>query len=175
MTIESTFIHAPRAGRDRRLDRRIRATLRESPCDILFIHRDAERETLEVRLKEIRGALQDINDIAVPIIPVRMTEAWLLFDPAAIRLAADNPNGRVRLSIPRVRAIEQVVDPKKQLADLLCTASEKSGRRLDQFKRDISGRVHRVAEIISDFSPLRALEAFKRFESETLKALTRYK
>jgi hypothetical protein len=103
-----------------------------------------------------------------------MTEAWLLFDPVAIRLAADNPNGRVRLNLPRVREIEQVVDPKKQLADLLCIASEKSGRRLDQFKRDLAGRVHRVAEVINDFSPLRALQAFKRFEAETEGALTRF-
>jgi hypothetical protein len=103
-----------------------------------------------------------------------MTEAWLLFDSAAIRLAADNPNGQARLDLPRVREIEQVANPKKKLADLLCIASEKSGRRLDQFRRDLSGRVHRVAEVIDDFSPLRVLKAFRKFEDDTLEALTKY-
>jgi hypothetical protein len=104
-----------------------------------------------------------------------MMEAWLLFDAAAIRLAADNPHGQVRLNLPRLRELEQLVDPKKRLEELLCAASEKSGRRLEQFKRDIAGRVHRVAEVIDDFSPLRVLNAFREFEAETMTALNRRK
>jgi hypothetical protein len=171
--IEPTFIYKPRARDGSGLEGKIRAAIQEAPCDILFIHRDAEKEPLEERLREIKKALRNIDHVSVPIVPVRMMEAWLLFDIAAIRHAADNPNSRIRLTLPRVRDLEQVVDPKKQLNDLLCIASEKSGRRLGQFKRDLASRVYLVAEIIRDFSPLRDLQAFSKFEAETLEALSR--
>lgn len=44
-------------------------------ADILFVHRDAERETLEFRRGEI-----PMRSGLVRVVPVRMTEAWLLVD-----------------------------------------------------------------------------------------------
>ena len=66
------------------------------PCDVLFIHRDADKEPHTVREKEIRNAVAEAlpNELApsaVCVIPVRMMEAWLLFDEPALRKAADNP------------------------------------------------------------------------------------
>lgn len=139
--VEPTFMSIPQTSDGRDLKSRVVATLQEAPCNILFIHRDAERESHHVRLSEIKKALNNTEDISVPIIPVRMTEAWLLFDSSAIRHAADNPNGKIQLNIPRLQDIERVADPKKELEGLLCVASEKSGRRLAQFKRDIASRV----------------------------------
>src|SRR5438552_943332 len=56
------------------------------PCDLLFAHRDAEGESHESRVAEIRDALnQSAIDIPViPVVPVRMLEAWLLIDEAAL-------------------------------------------------------------------------------------------
>ncbi len=55
------------------------------PCDLLFIHRDAEQQEPETRCAEIHkvineAATQGFYTPAVCVIPVRMTESWLLFN-----------------------------------------------------------------------------------------------
>ncbi len=141
------------------------------PCELLFVHRDAEGQGLEARITEIgdAAAAAGIQDY-VPIVPVRMTEAWLLLDEQAIRQAADNPNGTVPLPLAPGLP-EQLSDPKWVLRECLIVASEKKGRRLAKFRRDMSRRMQRVATFIDDFSPLRSLSAFIRFEQDTLDAL----
>lgn len=139
------------------------------PCDLIFIHRDSEGMPRDDRTEEIRSAVQAscISAIAVPVVPVRMTEAWLLFDEAAIRRAAGNPNGHVLLQLPT--NTEGLPDPKATLRSLLTTASELPRRRLKRFP--VAQRVHRVAQLIQDYSPLRALPAFNAFEAELQGAL----
>ncbi|MBD2243033.1 DUF4276 family protein [Nostoc sp. FACHB-888] len=149
---------------------RIINSLELYPCDLLFIHRDAERESREKRITEILEALEEAvkKSVVVPphicVIPVRMQEAWLLFDETALRKAAGNPCGRKPLHLPDIRKLEQLPDPKDILYRLLCEASELTGRRLKQFS--VNERVHRLAELIDDFSPLRALSAFQLLETE---------
>jgi len=94
-----------------------------------------------------------------------MTEAWLLIDESAIREASGNPNGRTPLALPRTRDLEKLPDPKELLYELLRQASELSGRRLAKFKPDEC--VHRLAELIDDFSPLCGLPAFKLLQKNT--------
>lgn len=157
------------------LDNRIREALRLYPCDILFVHRDAERESREDRVAEIQRAIDMTRrEIHVPVVPVRMTEAWLLIDEGAIRRAADNPSGTVALTLPPRTQLERLPDPKTMLNNVLAYASEKTGRRLDQFRRDLNFRVQRVADVIQDFSPLRALDAFASFEKDTQSALSTF-
>ena len=66
------------------------------PCDLLFIHRDAERAGYDFRKREILDALEaaGIDVTAVCVVPVRMTEACLLIDERPIRSAAGRPTGR---------------------------------------------------------------------------------
>jgi hypothetical protein len=99
-----------------------------------------------------------------------MTEAWLLFDGDAIRSAAGNPLGSVCLELPPLRRIEGLPDPKAQLHDLLLAAAEVTGRRRKRFRRDLAVTVHRVAELVGDFAPLRQLPAFARFERDCREA-----
>ncbi len=147
--------------------------MRHHPCDVLFVHRDAEKEPKERRLKEIRAAAGTAGfPPFVPVVPVRMTEAWLLIDETAIRQAAGNPNGEAALPLPKVARLESVADPKGVLRTCLIEASEKTGRRLQQFERDLPERIQRVAELISDFSPLRQLPAFQDFEQEARRVVT---
>jgi DNA-directed RNA polymerase subunit L len=160
------------------LGHRILTALDLYPCDILFVHRDAEREPLGSRLQEIAAAMDRIQpdakpQLSVPVVPVRMMEAWLLFDERAIRLAAGNPNGRAMLDLPAASRVETVADPKAVLQRALEVASEKSGRRLRKFRTRISAAVHRVADQIEDYSPLRAAPAFASFESTTRAVLDR--
>jgi hypothetical protein len=96
-----------------------------------------------------------------------MQEAWLLIDQAAIRRAAGNPNGTADLVLPAVGLIESITNPKGLLYELLKAASELRGRRLKKFRPDKHVRL--IAEIISDFSPLRQLPAFRRLEVDILR------
>lgn len=154
-------------GQSQGLAARIDAALRLFPCELLFVHRDAERDALQIRVHEIKRALEGNTQSHVCIIPVRMTEAWLLINECAIRAAAGNPNGTVELDLPVLREIESLPDPKALLQQLLTAATGFTGRRRDRFRRDLSERVQRVAQLIEDFTPLRRLSAFQSFETET--------
>ncbi|MEW6664572.1 MAG: DUF4276 family protein [Thermodesulfobacteriota bacterium] len=153
----------------KRLRDRILLAIDLFPCDLLFIHRDAERQETESRCEEIRTAIreaasQGFRTPAVCVVPVQMTEAWLLFDEAAIRLAAGNPNGKNSLSLPELAKIEQIPNPKDILFQALREASGLTARRLKKF--NLAGARIRITELIADFSPLRALRAFQELEEK---------
>lgn len=155
------------------IDGRITSGTHDFPCDLLFIHRDAERQSRTDRLDEITTAIRKtrVSCPVVPVIPIRMTEAWLLISEPAIRTAAGNPNGGAELSIPRLEDLESIPDPKEVLKSLLLQASEKRGRRKIQFERDLAKRMHQVAEYVVDYSPLRRLTAFRALEEDLTNAL----
>ena len=155
------------------LEERLKQALDLYPCDLLFVHRDAEKQEPQMRRDEIRAALGKLNGPPpmLCVVPVRMTEAWLLVEAAAIRKAADNPNGSVKLILPSPRELEGLPDPKQRLNELLRDACGLHGRRMSQFRRDEATRRVRVAEFIEDFSPLVRLPAFQQFQRETLALL----
>ena len=141
------------------------------PCDLLFVHRDAERQEPERRYEEIHSAIreaasQGFRTPAVCVVPVQMTEAWLLFDEVAIRLAAGNPNGKNPLNLPELSEIEQISNPKDILFQVLREASGLTARRLKKF--NLAGSRVRITELITDFSPLRVLCAFQELEKRIL-------
>lgn len=143
---------------------RIKEAVYRFPCEILFIHRDAEAEAPTIREEEIRRALaeSEVQEPAVCVIPVRMSEAWLLLDEQAIRDAAGNPNGAIRLELPVDP--EAIPDPKSILHDLLVQASELSRRRRRSFSPEKQAFL--ITQRTTDFRKLRALTAFRTFESE---------
>lgn len=149
---------------------RLETALEMFPCDVLVVHRDAEAADYRRREREIDDALAGL-DVRRPVrlVPVRMQEAWFLFDEPAIRRAAGKPSGQRKLGMPRLDRIESVADPKALLHGLLREASEASGRKLQRL--DVNGAVSRVAELIDDFGPLRRLAAFRRFEAELMQAV----
>lgn len=151
------------------LAEKIQRSLFLYPCDILFIHRDAERQPREDRVVEIEEAISIAAQFTscpplVCVVPVRMQEAWLLFDEAAVRRAAGNPHGRERLELPSLADVENLPDPKQILHDVLRTASGLHGRR--RLSLPVHRYVHRVADLIEDYSPLRRLPAFRALESD---------
>lgn len=160
----------------RSLAERIAKGIQLYPCDLLFIHRDAEGMTREQRIQEIDQAIEGARmalarksvDNPMPhyvnVIPVRMSEAWLLFDIDAIRYAASNPNGTMELQLPALQDVESLPDPKDVLYKLLNSASGLSGRALKKFKPQVG--VHRLAEYIQDFAPLYRLYAFEVLNSD---------
>jgi hypothetical protein len=153
------------------LSARIRQAVALYPCDLLFIHRDAEGEGREVRVAEIRDhlAVAGRHQTAICVVPVRMQEAWLLIDEEALRSAADNPRGRMPLAMPPLKKLEDVPDPKQLLWNLLSTASGLRSGRLRRFGP--APRTHRLADLIEDFSPLRQLVAFQALEDDLRRLL----
>ncbi|MBU4263221.1 MAG: hypothetical protein KKC76_15305 [Proteobacteria bacterium] len=135
------------------------------PCDLLFVHRDAEHERYEIRHAEICRELSKLTaPPAVCVIPVRMMEAWFLFEKSAIRKAAGNPHGSNPLNLPNVNSLENHPNPKKVLFNLIKDSSGRSGVRLK--KLNLHKCAFLVSKYIDDFSPLRSLEAFQLLETE---------
>ena len=159
----------------RSLSQRIARSIELYPCDLLFVHRDAERAPLAKRAREIREALKGSTKPetlpVISVVPVRMMEAWLLIDEGALRMAAGNPGGSHPLSMPDARELEGLVNPKKILHDLLREASglRDRRRRLEHFNRDLGKCVQRLAEQIESFSPLRQLDAFQALEHQVIR------
>ena len=153
-------------GNPKGLAARMVTAIDQYPCELLFVHRDAESGRPEVRQREIDEAWASIlgGRHLVAIIPVRMTEAWLLLDEAAIRSASGNSNGTMPLTLPGAARLESLKDPKEYLFDALRTASGHSAGRLKAFSPE--ARRHRVAELMFSFEPLRALPSFLRLEAQ---------
>jgi hypothetical protein len=147
------------------LAERVRIAMDLYPCDLLFVHRDAERSDRAIRVREIERELDNIpHPPWIGVVPIRMQEAWFLFDAGVIREAGGNPSGGMRLELPALRRAEAVPNPKKLLEDLLKKASGRRGRRLEQLR--VGPMKYRVAELIRDYSSLRALSAFEAFETD---------
>lgn len=148
--------------------KRIKLAVELYPCELLFIHRDAEKEPRQKRVDEIRKAKEEAGEsVSVPtvcVVPVRMMEAWLLFDETALRRAAANPNGKHPLQLPDLTKLEDKPDPKELLYKLLSEASGLGSHRRKKLR--VEELVHRVAEFIDDFASLRAMPAFKALEDE---------
>lgn len=145
---------------------RIATALNLYPCDILFVHRDADRSAVAERESEIRTAVEAAAPAvkAVCIVPVRMTEAWLLTDVSAIRRAAGNPAGRVDLTLPVTSKIETLADPKNALFELLSRASELSGRRLKRL--DLNRSRRQISGFMDGYHLLRQLPSFQHLEAQ---------
>jgi len=154
------------------LEERLCKAIELFPCDVLFIHRDAEKQGVKKRDAEIRAAVEKAGALnwkipTVAVVPVRMTEAWLLFDEVAVRKAAGNPNGKTVLNLPPLNKLESRPDPKRELQKALETASELQGRRLKKF--NTKQAFWRVVDFLDDFSPLRQLQAYVTFENAVRK------
>jgi hypothetical protein len=151
------------SGQHSTLQDRLGDAVRLYPCELLFVHRDAEHQQPDIRYEEIRIA----NNTSLPhicVVPVRMQEAWLLFDELALREAAGRPSGGNALNLPPVHRWETLADPKDVLHDALRAASGATGRRAKKFRP--AQAVHRLAALVTDWSPLRALPAFQRLEND---------
>lgn len=120
--------------------------------DVLFIHMDAEKGTLHQRTLEIDRAIKKSKYIKsvglqhIKIIPVRMTEAWLLIDEQAIKSASGNPNSNIRLFLPLIKRLEHEPNPKRLLEDLIIQSSCLLKRRLE--KLNVSHAIQLVPKYI---------------------------
>ncbi len=162
------------------LAERIRQGLRLSGgCDLLIVHRDADsdEETQSAgpakRADEIREAVDasGYGGMWTGIVPVRMTETWLLLDEKEIRRAAGKPNGTQSLSLPSQSQVESESDPKGCLERALLTASETTGRRREKFGRDIPQMRRALMEELPVGGLLEQVLSWVRFRDGLAEAL----
>ena len=152
------------------LRERIRAAIEQYPCDILFVHRDADGPERSLRAQEIVEAAQGLEEPPIVcVVPVQTQEAWLLIDWEALAEAAGNPSCRKPTDLPKVHEIERIADPKARLEQLLREASGLKGRRLQSFSP--AKAAFRMSRLINDYSLLRRLPSFVAFETELREAL----
>lgn len=153
------------------LTARIDSALELFPCDFLFVHRDAEGVEASLRQQEIETNWSNSQQTAtlICVIPVRMTEAWLIANEAPIRSAVGNPNGTESLGLPALKNIESLPDPKEILFAALKAASGLSASRKRRFNP------HQFRHLVSghtdDLEPLRKLSSFRHLEAQIQKHL----
>ncbi|MBB4906999.1 hypothetical protein [Actinophytocola algeriensis] len=133
--------------------------------DLIVVHRDADNQGVDARVDEIAAAVAVVTaDVPhVPVVPVRMTEAWLLTSEDEVRRVAGNPTGRMPLGLPNLGALERIADPKELLRDALATASGVSGRRLDQVRKRFSQHRRQLLERLDRDGPVARLPSWQHF------------
>lgn len=141
--------------------------------DLVVLHRDGDREGRSPRLAEIDSAVQQaMPDVPhVPVIPIRMTEAWLLLDEAEIRRVAGSPNGRTPLELPKAGNVESIADPKDLLRRTLAVASGLSGRRLEMFNKRFPQHRRQLLEGINPDGPICDVQSWCDFNADLATSL----
>ena len=157
------------------LESKIRGGLKaaDNMVDLLFVHRDANNAGADARRREIGLAVAETLNAPrfVAVIPVHMTEAWLLLDETAIRNVVGNPSGRAPLDLPTPHEAERRSDPKRILADALLAASETTGRRRKRIRRDFARFRRQLLVNLPIGGPLEQLPSWARFRDDTLGAI----
>lgn len=138
--------------------------------DLVIVHRDAEGQEPELRRKEVLRGVSDIREglLALPVVPIRMTEAWLLVDEGAIRRVAGRPSGTEPLDLPHPRDVEDIPDPKQVLQRALEAASGATGRRLRKFKRDFPAHRRRLLEGLEHDGPVSLLQGWQQLKADVV-------
>jgi hypothetical protein len=156
------FALLPKVAKD--LTSRLEACVRMlgETVDVVVVHRDADGAGPDARRQEIDSAarLCRAGRLLVPVIPVRMTEAWLLLDESSIRVVAGNPTGRVGLSLPKTHQAERIADPKAALRRALIEAASVTGRRRDRLDRRFSENRRQLLERLDLRGPISTLSSW---------------
>lgn len=141
--------------------------------DLVIVHRDAEGQNPQSRRDEVFSGVASVREQmpALPIVPIRMTEAWLLVDEDAIRRTAGRPNGTMPLDLPSPGTVEQVPNPKQLLREALEVASGATGRRLARFRRDFGAHRRRLLEGLDHHGPVSHLSAWQQLETSVVAVL----
>ncbi|MCS7480964.1 hypothetical protein ACFFQW_43710 [Umezawaea endophytica] len=142
--------------------------------DLIIVHRDADRDGRQARLAEITQAIQTIAPTTchAAVIPVRMTEAWLLTNESEIRQIAGNPKGRIPLNLPAPTKVESLPDPKKTLKETLGVASGLSGRKLNKFHDRFSQHRRQLLERLDPDGGIKMVPSWQFFITDLKAGLT---
>lgn len=130
--------------------------------DFVAVHRDADSRNPDDRVSEVEIVLNRLGVMGCPVVPVQMTEAWLLVDEQAIRAAVGRPLGREQLGVPPLREIERTHDPKMILRQALISATGTTGRRHRQAARQWSAYRRVLMQRLDVDGPVTRLHSWQR-------------
>lgn len=140
---------------------------------LLFIHADADgRDGRAAKAERVQPAVDRLSDVlgparrAIAVVPVRMTDAWVLADVDAFRSGVGTTRDAEDLGLGDVLAhgADRVPDPKALLRSALLAA--RPGARRAQ----LGAYLERIGDSTS-LDRLRRLEAFRQLEAEVEAAL----
>lgn len=153
------------------LAEKVRILVKYHEPQLLFVHRDADKDGAAARRTEIAFACD--GGVHVPVIPIRETEAWLLLDEDAIRAVVGNPKGKRPLELPKLAEVEATNNAKERLKAALDNA------RVDGPKRR-SGQVSeqrlcaQLLENLDITGPVTHLSAWQALVQDTKTALAAF-
>ena len=161
--------------RGRRVSDKVRIGLQyDRSVNLLFVHRDADTMDPDTRYDEIREGVTEAGYDGrwVGVVPVRMMEAWLLADEAAIRRVAGRPRGTEPLDLPVPDELENIPDPKETLREVLMKAGAPPGvRRRKRLEADFGNLRKQLAENLPPGGSLEQVAAWARFRDDVDSAM----
>ncbi len=152
-------------------------------CHALIVHSDADDKT-SVRAHKERiqpgfdlvlkfKSSEEVCEHLIPLIPVQMTEAWMLADGEALLDVIGANRGPQDLRLPKASEVERDANPKRTLNEIVrnvnlnrCSSKRSSYRR----KIDIDSRYEHLAGSI-DLSKLAFVPSYKAFRDDLTEVL----
>jgi len=138
---------------------RMRRALDHYPCEILFVHRDADSEDDAPRYEEIRRAVAHLAPAppVIAVVSIQAVEAWLMFHADAL-FHAVRKRARVAFDLPPLRTVQSIAHPKQRFHALLRAAHAETGRAASAFRPHHADYYIAIADFIAatpqGFEPL---------------------
>ena len=139
--------------------------------DALIIHSDGDNRGYEQTLIELfqpgkklvldaKDRNEDICADLVPLIPVRMTEAWMLADPDALCTVLGKKVEARALGIPtKAKLVEKDLKPKKTLDLIIQAAYPQQSRNWKRFK----AKLYQELGSAIDLKRLSEVDSYQQF------------
>ncbi|MEV0893708.1 hypothetical protein [Promicromonospora sp. NPDC050262] len=162
----SEALGIPRSGSAPVLEKLKALRDEENTFDLVLVHRDADGRDSSMRITEIESALNETGLAGCPVVPVQMTEAWLLVDEQAVRDAVGRPSGKEPLGLPKLKGIENTHDPKAVLKSALMAATGTTGRKHRRAVTQWSTSRRILLQRLDVDGPVRELESWQRLERD---------
>lgn len=148
---------------------------KKSGVMVLCVHADADSENQDAALRyKFNPAMEaivktdDCCDIIVPIIPVRMTESWMLSDKDLFKSEIGTSKNNNDLEI--ARNPEEIADPKAVIEEAIRIATEDFPNRRNRVQ--ISELYLPIGQKI-DLNKLKALTSYNKFVDEVRTAFVK--
>lgn len=146
--------------------------------DALIIHNDADNRTFEQARRErfepglalVRQAPEEeVCSNLVPVIPIRMTEAWMLVDFDAMCEVLGTSLSSAELGIPaRAVLFEDITDPKSTLSEVIRNINATRSRHRQMI--NLSAKYELLARRI-DLQRMTYVPSYKKFVDELTEVL----
>lgn len=160
-------------SQDKKLQEKLVAAAKETQgYHILIVHQDADapdqdralRERIQPGLDIVRQESDHHQQNIVPLIPVRMVEAWMLADPIALCQVIPGCSSPDELNLPQKSdQVEHISDPKAELKRI--TSTYQARRRRSRWITYRAKIQERLADEIA-IERLKRVPAYQAFEQK---------